>query len=97
MGSMPEEDFEYIMAENLKMPRNIAGQLLIHHGLADWSDVFPRIDVPTLAVGCATSVLPPNLAEEIASHIPGAVAVVFSAEQRGSHFMFWENPEMWHW
>ena len=90
---MSDKDFEFIMQQNLKMPRNLAADLLITHALADWSDVLPRIKVPTLVIGGAVSVLPANAAESIASQIPGSTKYIFTEEEKGNHFLFWESPE----
>jgi pimeloyl-ACP methyl ester carboxylesterase len=92
-ASMSDEDFDFIVQQNLKMPRRLAADLLITHALADWSDVLPRIKVPTLVIGGASSVVAAHVAESIASIIPGSTAYVFSVEEKGSHFMFWENAK----
>jgi non-heme chloroperoxidase len=91
--SMPVEDFEYIMLQNLKMPRRIAADLLVTHALADWSDVLAQINVPTLVIGGAVSVVAGHVAKSIAARITGSKFYVFSEDQKGSHFMFWENAE----
>jgi pimeloyl-ACP methyl ester carboxylesterase len=93
-SSMSEEDFKFTMQQNLKMPRKFAAELLLSHAFIDWSDVLPRIKVPTFVIGGAVSAMPPNVADSIASKIPGAKAYVFSEAEKGSHFMFWENADM---
>jgi pimeloyl-ACP methyl ester carboxylesterase len=89
---MPQEDFNWIVAQNLKMPRRLAADLFISHALADWSDVISRITLPTLAIGGQASLIAENVAPWIAAQIPGAQCKVLSKEERGSHFMMWENP-----
>ena len=39
-------DHDWILAENLKLPRRHAATLLSNHSLQDWRDVMPRIDLP---------------------------------------------------
>ena len=68
---MTDEDFSWIMKQNLKMPREHAATLLIDHAAADWRDVLPRITVPTLVIGGSASLFPTSGIEWIASQIPG--------------------------
>ncbi|KAF2503187.1 alpha/beta-hydrolase [Lophium mytilinum] len=91
---MPQEDFDWIVAENLKMPRKLAAELFVPHALADWSDVISRIKLPTLVIGGEVSMIPEGVAPWIAARIPGAKCKVLSKEERGSHFMMWENPSV---
>lgn len=84
-------------AETLKMPADYAARLLIDHGSQDWRDVIRHVvgplNLPTLVVGGALATLfPPEAQAWIASQIPGATLAIFSAEERGSHFLFVENP-----
>ncbi len=84
----------WAVERNHAMPRHHAGTLLIDHAYADWRDVLPRIDVPTLVIAGAVSIFPPVGVEWVAAQIPDAEVRTFTAEERGSHFMFWENPEL---
>jgi non-heme chloroperoxidase len=84
----------WTIERNLMLPRKLAGTLLLDHAYGDWRDVLPRIDVPTLVIGGAVSMFPPTGMEWVAAQIPEAQVRIFSAEERGSHFMFWENPEL---
>jgi pimeloyl-ACP methyl ester carboxylesterase len=95
--SISDADVVFNKAEALKMPAEYAARLLVDHGTQDWRDVItdllPTLRRPTLVVGGALGTLfPPESQEWIAAKIPGAKLVMFSAEERGSHFMFWENP-----
>lgn len=92
-SAMTAEDFEWIMENNLKLPRRHGGTLLIDHVAADWRDVLPRIDVPTLVIGGAVSVFPASGIQWIASQIPGATLRIFDETEAGSHFIFWENAD----
>ncbi|KAL1842344.1 hypothetical protein VTJ49DRAFT_5512 [Mycothermus thermophilus] len=88
-----EEEYQWVLAQNLKMSDENGAALLIDHGLADWRDVLPRIDVPTLVIAGDVSVFPVEGVRWVAEQIPGAEEYTFGQEERGSHFMFWENPE----
>ncbi|OCL08908.1 alpha/beta-hydrolase [Glonium stellatum] len=92
--AMSNEDFSWIMKQNLKMPREHAATLLINHATADWRDVLPRITVPTLVIGGSASLAAKSGIEWVASQIPGAKLRIFSENEAGSHFMFWENPSL---
>lgn len=86
-------DRRFIVEENLRMPRMAAAALLQDTAMADWRDLIPRIDIPTLIIAGRASVVPFASQEWIQSQIPGAQLEGFAAEEGGSHFMFWENPE----
>ena len=48
----------------------------------------------TLVIGGElATIFPPAAARWIAAQIPPAELSIFSAAERSSHFMFWENPE----
>ncbi|MFT4581288.1 MAG: non-heme chloroperoxidase [Gammaproteobacteria bacterium] len=92
------DDIALYTSESLKMPGEYAARLLIDHGSQDWRDVIrhviPALKLPTLIVGGAlATIVPPQAMEWIAAQIPTSKLAIFSAEERGSHFMFWENPE----
>lgn len=90
---LPAEDRAFVLKENLKMPRAGASALLQSCAMGDWSDVIPKIDVPTLIVGGTASQVPTSCHEWTHSQIKGSKLVIFPREEGGSHFMFWENPE----
>jgi pimeloyl-ACP methyl ester carboxylesterase len=91
--SIPQSDFDWVVAQNLKMSDANAAALLIDHAFRDWRDVLPRIDVPALVLAGNVSTFPPAGIEWVASQIPGAESYTFTSEEKGSHFAFWENPE----
>ena len=66
--------------------------LLLDHCAQDWRDVLPRIDVPTLVIGCDGSHVDPSSQRYIADQIPGAELHVFATDVANSHFPFLENP-----
>jgi non-heme chloroperoxidase len=92
--SISEQDIQWTLEQNLNMSSENAATLLIEHASNDWRDVFPRINVPTLVVGAEGSLFTLEGMEYIASKIPGAKVKAFTKEEKGSHFMFWENPKL---
>ncbi|KAK3308384.1 Alpha/Beta hydrolase protein [Chaetomium strumarium] len=88
-----ESDYEWILSQNRKMSDAHAAALFLDHAFRDWRDVFPRITVPTLVLGGELSIGPPAEMKWIATQIPGAQHYIFTAAEKGSHFMFWEEPE----
>ncbi|RBR09841.1 uncharacterized protein FIESC28_09692 [Fusarium coffeatum] len=92
-SSITEEEFEWVMEQNRKISDKDAAALLIDHAFNDWSDVLPRINVPTLVISGEISILPAAGVNWVTSQIPGAKGYTFSTAEKGSHFMFWENYE----
>ena len=90
---LPESDLRWVTAENLKMPRPHAADLLFDHCLADWRDVIRATRLPALVVGGRKSIFSAESQEWIASVNPNARAVIFEENEGGAHFMFFENPE----
>jgi len=82
-----------VLEQNKKMSDKHAAELLINHSFRDWRDVLPSINVLTLVIAGEASVLPPKGVEWIARQIPGAENYTFTVEERGSHFLFFKNPE----
>lgn len=93
-SAVSEEDVEYTVQQNLKMSPDHAATLLINHASNDWRDVLPTITIPTLVIGAEKSLFPSEGLRYIAEKIPGAELRIFSEEEKGNHFMFWENPEL---
>ncbi|MBF4160751.1 alpha/beta fold hydrolase [Nocardioides acrostichi] len=90
---IPAEDYAWMLAENMKLQMPFGARLLIDHVTQDWRDVLPRIDVPTLVTGGAVSHVVPSSQEWITAQIPGARLVMFSREDGGGHFPFFEAPK----
>ena len=88
-----EDDYQWVLSENEKMSHTDAATLVIDHAFRDWRDALPRIDVPALVIAGELSVNAYPGIEWVATQIPGATNYTFSAEEKGSHFMFWENPD----
>ncbi|KAM0260075.1 hypothetical protein ACHAQJ_002999 [Trichoderma viride] len=89
--SLSTEDLEWTKQQWSKMNLAHAATLLINHAAEDWRDVIPTITLPTLVIGAEGSVFGTNGARWIASRIPGSKLEIFKEDERGSHFMFWEN------
>jgi non-heme chloroperoxidase len=91
--SYPQDELQWVIAQNLKMPRPYAARLLYDHATNDWRDVIPLIDIPTLVVGGKASLVGWKSQVWIGKQIPGARTEIFETEEGGNHFMFMENPE----
>jgi non-heme chloroperoxidase len=89
----PPADVEWVVKQNLKMPREYAAALLFNHATQDWRRVIPRITVPTLVVGGRASVVPWKSQVWINQQIKGSRLEIFEENEGGNHFMFMENPD----
>lgn len=90
-GEPDPELWDFIAREIRSTPPWAGVPLLFDHCAQDWRDVLPRIDVPTLVVGCDGSHVDPDSQRYIAERIPGARLHVFGADVARSHFPFLEN------
>ncbi|QEI06417.1 alpha/beta hydrolase [Pigmentiphaga aceris] len=88
---MSAELCEWIKAETLKMPRDLAARLLQSHCYQDWRDVIPRIDKPTLFVGGTVSNVPHPCVQWQHTQVRNAQIRIFEEAEGGSHFMFIQN------
>ncbi|KAH7318054.1 Alpha/Beta hydrolase protein [Stachybotrys elegans] len=91
--SLSESDFEWLLSENRKISDENAGTLFVDHSFRDWRKVLPLIDVPALVITGAASISVAQGVAWEATQMPQGQSYVFSTEEKGSHFMFWENPE----
>jgi non-heme chloroperoxidase len=91
--SAPQEEKDWIIERNLRMPRQHAATLLYNHSTQDWRDLIPRLELPTLVVGGRVSTVPWQSQAWIAEQIPGARLEIFEEEEGGNHFMFIEGHE----
>jgi pimeloyl-ACP methyl ester carboxylesterase len=89
---MPAATLEWMIEQNLKLPRAHAATLLYNHCHQDWRDVFARIDVPCLFIGGRVSLVPWKSVAWAASQVKGARLEIFEEAEGGQHFMFEENP-----
>ncbi|MBF4764380.1 alpha/beta hydrolase [Nocardioides islandensis] len=86
------EDYEFLLAENMKLEMPFGARLLLDHVMQDWRDVLPRVDVPSLVTGGEVSHVMPSSQEFNAAQIPGAKLHVFTRAEGGAHFPFYEKP-----
>jgi len=91
-SAMPARTLEWMIEENLKLPRAHAASLIYNHCHQDWRDVFARIDLPTLFIGGRVSLVPWKSVAWAASQVSGARLEIFEEAEGGQHFMFEENP-----
>lgn len=87
-----DDDYAWMLAENLKLAYPFGVKLLIDHVMQDWRDVLPRIDVPTLITAGEVSHVHPGSQAWSNHQVPGSVLHTFSREEGGAHFPFFENP-----
>ena len=87
------ESMEWILTENLKLPRKHAATLLWDCAVADWRKVIPQIDVPTLVIGGKASVVPWESQQWNHEQIDRSECKILEAEQGGYHFAFLERPD----
>jgi pimeloyl-ACP methyl ester carboxylesterase len=92
-GDTDPEILSFVAAELDTVPPYVGVPLLFDHCAQDWRDVLPRIDVPTLVIGCDGSHVDPSSQRYIAERIPDARLHVFPTDVASSHFPFLENPD----
>jgi pimeloyl-ACP methyl ester carboxylesterase len=93
LPDVSDADFDWLLAQNLKLRMPFGARLVLDHVMQDWRDVLPRIDVPTLVTGGRLSHVNPLSQEWIARQIPGARFHVFTPEEGGDHFPFFQAPK----
>ncbi|AAM04426.1 alpha/beta fold hydrolase [Methanosarcina acetivorans] len=84
----PKADIARVTEGSLKMPRSAAAKLLLSVMQADFRDVLPLIQRPTLCIGGKESHLGPEVMPWITSQIPGAKVAMFDTR----HFVHLEKP-----
>jgi non-heme chloroperoxidase len=92
-SNIDEDTLAWIAEQNLQLPRAYAADLLWDHCLQDWRDVIRGIDLPTLVVGSEASIFSADSQRWIAEQNPNSTVEIFEADDGGSHFMFFENPD----
>ncbi|ODH02321.1 hypothetical protein A4S05_23855 [Nostoc sp. KVJ20] len=91
--AMSEEQFEWIVECNQRLPRAIAATLLYNHAHTDWRDQIVRIRKPTLVISGRKSIIPWRSQVWINQSISDSELEIFEADEGGGHFTFIENPE----
>ena len=92
-SAISDEQKAWIIAQNLKFPRQYAATLLYNNSMQDWRDVIPRITIPTLVIGGKASHVPWKSQAWIHDRIPQSELVLFEEDEGGHHFMFIACPE----
>ena len=87
---LPEEEIQFMIDENMKIPKEYSARLAYIHWLTDWRDIIPTITLPTLIISGKKSFVNWKSQAWNNEHIPGSKIVFF--EGRG-HIMFFEEPE----
>jgi len=90
---IPPEVKEWIVQCNYRMSRKDSAILMRNHAYQDWSDVIPRLTLPTLIVGGRVSLIPWKSNVWISQQIKGSRLEIFEEAEGGQHFMFVQNPE----
>jgi pimeloyl-ACP methyl ester carboxylesterase len=91
-GNTDQQVWNFVAQEIKSTPSYAGVPLLFDHCTQDWRDVLPRIDKPTLVIGCDGSHVSPSSQRYIAEHIPNAQLYIFPTSVASSHFVFLENP-----
>lgn len=91
-SNIDEQTLNWVISQNMLLPRNHAATLLFNHCTQDWRDVIPSIDIPTLIITGQASNKPLKSQEWINQKITGSQLENFDEDEGGSHFMFIENP-----
>ena len=92
-AAIAEADLDWIAEENIKLPRERAAHLLHDHCVLDWRADVAAIRNPSLIIGAEASIFSAQSQRWIGQRIPGAQVEILAADQGGSHFMFFENPD----
>ena len=70
----------------------MGARLLFDHVMQDWRDLLPIIDVPTLVIAGEVSHVAPESQVWTKDPIAGAQFRLFTEDEGGAHFPFFENP-----
>ncbi|WP_165457010.1 alpha/beta fold hydrolase [Agrobacterium cavarae] len=89
---IPEDLKAWLLQENLRVNAVHIADLFVDHCSIDWSDIFTRIDRPTLVIGGRVSHVNPRSQEWIHAQIKGSQLVIFEEADGGAHFSFIEAP-----
>lgn len=91
--NIPQDLKAWLLAENLRVaPKDVAA-LFVNHCTIDWSEIFARIDQPTLIIGGRVSHVDPRSQEWIHAQMKNSELVIFEEHEGGAHFPFLEAPD----
>ena len=85
---------DWLLQQNLLLPRLHAAALLWNCALMDWRSTVGQINVPALVIGGRASLVPWESQRWIARQIPIAECHVIEELEGGYHFAFLEQPEI---
>jgi pimeloyl-ACP methyl ester carboxylesterase len=92
-SDLAPERFEELLATNRPTTNEARAALWYDQCTSDWRDLIPMISRPTLVVHGLGSMIPIESQRWIADAISGGQFATIPADDGGSHFAFWENPE----
>ena len=91
--NISDDEFNWIVSENLKLPRHLASKYLWNCAPGDWRSVIGTIDLPTLIFSGRGSLVPWQSQEWTQKQIAGSQLNIFEPDDGGCHFMFLANPD----
>lgn len=90
--NIPADLKAWLLQENLRVDAVHIANLFVDHCSIDWSDIFARIDRPTLIIAGRVSHVNFRSQEWIQGQIKGSDLVIFEEAEGGAHFPFIEAP-----
>lgn len=90
--NIPADLKAFLLQENLRVDAFHVANLFVDHCSIDWSDIFSRIDRPTLIIAGRVSHVNFRSQEWIQGQIKGSELVIFEETEGGAHFSFIEAP-----
>lgn len=89
---IPSDLKAFLLKENLRAAGKEIAAIFVNHCSIDWSDVFAKVDRPTLIIGGRVSHVGFRSQEWIHAQVKGSVLRVFEESEGGAHFPFIESP-----
>ena len=83
-------DVSDLIRSSCKVEPGFAGRLFYNHMVTDWSDVLPKINIPSLVISGGKSFFNPELVKATARLLPDAKVESFPET---GHLMFFEEAE----
>ncbi|MDE0066794.1 MAG: alpha/beta hydrolase [Acidimicrobiaceae bacterium] len=93
-GSISADDKAWLLRENQRMSGPLSAREFFSDIFADWRDVPPRINRPSLYIAGEASFVPMAATKWAAEQTPGARFESIGGDEGGNHFMFIENSEL---
>lgn len=91
-ASISADDKAWILRENQRMAGPLSAREFFSDILADWRDVLPQINRPSLYIAGEASFVPMTATKWAAEQTPGARFESVGGDEGGNHFMFVESP-----